>query len=141
MQDLTEADQTLVELFQEEENITPILRSFERTTWIYVPFEFDFFKIQLTDKGKTVEGEAKISKTMRFVETHLAEYNLKIAYDVGENKTYMKTYGYNNTYSEEFSALQRNALSYITRSYADLEKKDQPTFFAIVFANTKLGFA
>ena len=138
---LTEADQKFVHTLQKELNLNAVLKTYPHTTWIYIPVPFDLFKIELTDKGPETSGEAKTAPSLRFLKVHFKKKDLDISYDEGPQKTYVKTYGYQNSYSDAYHQAQRVALSAVTRAYADLPRREAPDFFVLVFANTRSGLS
>jgi len=134
---LTEADQKLISIIKNDIHIDPVVKTYPNTRWIYLPVTFDFFKIQAAEEPASSSKEAKISTGLRFLEVDFSERKFNISYDVGDNLTYPRTYGYTNTYSEAFQTAQRTMMTAIPRAYGDLAKI--PDFFVIIFANVATG--
>ncbi|HSV43110.1 MAG TPA: hypothetical protein VLJ10_01020 [Candidatus Bathyarchaeia archaeon] len=137
---LTEAHKKFQTLCKEDLGLATVITPLQNTLYVYVPVEFDIFKIQASKPGMTLGSNPTEKRVINFLETAITDNILNITYDISTSKIYPKTLGYGSSYSEQFSQLHSNLLSALFRSFSEVETPDQPMdFIVILIIDTRNG--
>ncbi len=119
----SEAHHKLVNILKEENNLTVVTKEFDRSLWIYLPFEEGFLELKAKkEQAAAPSPESTSSPTIYFLEGEFNGQDFVIRYDIGSSKKYEKDVGYVSAFSEEYQANQRNILTAISRAYSNFEK-------------------
>ncbi len=139
---LSEANQKLVQLFEEELKQNAVITPRERTLYIYVPIEFDIFVYQATRTTAVDERTASFRKSLIYLNTEYRDGQFVIEYDIETSKSYPQPKGYASSYTEEFTKLHNNILTSINRAYGDLlaDSGEAPKdFIILIIADIRNG--
>ncbi len=139
---LSEANQKLVQIFEEDLEQNAIITPLEHTLYIYVPIKFDIFVYQASRTTAVDEKHASFKKNIAYLNVEYRDQSFAIDYDIETSKSYPQPKGYASSYTEEFSKLHNNILTSIYRSYGDLlEKSKEPPkdFIVLILADTRNG--
>jgi len=139
---LSEANQKLVQLFEEELKQNAVITPLTNTLYIYVPIEFDIFVYQAARSASVNERQASFKKTVSFLDVQYLDQQFMIEYDIQVLKSYPQSKGYASSYTEQFTRLHNNILTSISRSYGDLLKDSAEApkdFIVLILADIRNG--
>lgn len=129
----------LAQILTEENKLNVVLKVFEKSVWIYVPIEDELFKLKLDRQGVLTSNESLEVPHINYVETSFNDRSFSVEYDIQMQRKYVKSFGYNNSFTEDVVKIQQNVLAAVSRSYFDMEEEDRPVFVAFVIANIVTG--
>lgn len=138
---LSEAQEKLLEICNDEYSLNVVLKPLSNTIWIYLPTTEGFFEFKGKKDGPRETAPLAIKKIINFLGVDFkdaskdASFNLQ--YDISDSRVYTKNPGYASGYTEVFQSKQRNVFTAITRSHYDVE--EPPDFFIVVIADVKNG--
>ncbi len=130
--ELTQAHQKLKQLLSEEYNINAVVEYFPNTLYVYVPTDFDIWKMRSSKPDPFINPKSGPTRIINFVETTLKDSQINIQYDIATVNMYPKQLGYKTLFSEEFYKIHSNLLSALSRAYSDLDVDQKPIDFVVV---------
>ncbi len=138
----SEADKKFIKTLKEENNYDVITNRVDNTLWIYHAMKEPIVDIKASDDGPKQSNKAKESVSVKYADTNFKDKTFFVEYDIANEKTYSKDYGYTSTYTDEYQKRQSNILSVIGRSYFDVEnteKEKTPEFVVLIIADINKG--
>lgn len=144
----SEAHKKLLQLCKEDYGLEIVTKQLPNTMWIYLPMDEDLLSFKVDPQGPQNSDQAKESPSIYFIDGEFQNRTFNVSYDIGQSRSYAKSYGYSTAYNEQFQRNQQNLLSAIHRAYANSENEQHesaeektPDFFVIVTADIKNGIA
>ncbi len=119
---LTEAQQYLLKISKEEDNLDVKLFPLDNTVWIYIPFEKPLFDIKVSPDGPKTSRQSTTTLNINFLDAQFKDKTFYVQYDISKLKKYDQDFGYSSTYTEDYQKANRNILTAIFRAYSEVEK-------------------
>ena len=109
-----EAEKKLVRLLTEEYSINAKIKFLENTCWIYLPLEESFLSLKASENGPVLAKKKRTANVIKYVSGQFdkEKNRFMIEYDIGEESSYKKDFGYSSSYSEKFQKYSRAFLRY-----------------------------
>lgn len=138
---LSQAEEKLIKICQEEYNLKLSLKALPNTLWIYLPLEgnlLSFKAAQLPPQNSTTAVE---SLSIKFLDGKFKDGLFSLKYDIGISKSYPQDPGYTTEYSEEYQTAYSNILTALYQIFPEGINSEEkvPDLFVIVFADIKNG--
>ena len=121
----SEPEKRLIEICQQDYQLTVTTRRVGQTLWVYAPVEEPFFYIKVSDEGPQPAQPPTEAMTIHYLEGDFDQeaQAFHLRYDIGLAKKGSPDYGYGMQYSDQFSNMQRYLMTAAGRAYGDTERR------------------
>ena len=119
---LDEANERFIKTFEEEYELTPVIRPVADTLWIYVPTDGPMIDIVSSQSGPSQSNQPSKKMTISYLDVSFEDQTIFIEYDITDQKAYPIDLGYSSTFSSLYAKVQRKAIEVIQRTYFEIEQ-------------------
>jgi len=122
---LTQAQAQFLKIAKEELKYDVSVIPDGRTMWIYVPLNDGIIVFRPTPENQAPKAPANEGWSIVFLKAFFDHPTkiLSVSYNITMTKKYDQNVSYQNKYSDEYSAKQREVLTALTRAYFDVGQK------------------
>ena len=123
---LTQAQEQFLKICKEELKYDAYVIPDGRSMWVYVPMNDGIIEFKAASKNQAPKAPADQGWTIAFLKAAFDQQTktLSVSYDIAMAKKYDQDVSYQNKYSEEYSAKQREVLTALTRAYFDVGSRN-----------------
>lgn len=139
---LSEANRHLQTICDKDLTLSCRLFPVGDTLWVYVPVEFRFIDLMAVRGAQPKNPAAEKTVMLEYLDGYFKDREFVIFYDVRDKVRYPEHPGYQNKYTDEFTAVRQAVMSAVFRAYGGYDgtqAQKAPSFVVIVLADIRRG--